>query len=95
VREDLARPLRLTARMRQVLRQIADGRGAEAHCRTQSDFGGLESVLRGLVRRGLILWEDRSLTAAGRELMGLPPSGAPDRLWGKPLSWFRPEGGAS
>lgn len=59
---------RLSRPMLRVLRHLANGRPPSAHCRTQSDYGGLEGTVRALERRRLIAHYAGNwiLTAAGQ-----------------------------
>ena len=56
---------RLSFPMKRVLRAIRDCREPGEHCRTQSDWGGLDGTMRALLRRGLIN-DKHNLTKAGR-----------------------------
>jgi len=62
----------LTAPQKQVLKNLVSGLTASAHCRTQSEYGGLESVIHALVKRNLISWEHK-LTRLGRSVAKLYP----------------------
>jgi hypothetical protein len=55
---------KLSGPMKQVLLNLEDGNLVDSHCRTRSDHGGLRSVLRALIRRGL-LTRNYSLTDEG------------------------------
>lgn len=52
-----------------VLRNLASGRSAAAHCRSMSDYGGLTGTLVALRRRGWLDGED--LTETGWVAAGL------------------------
>ena len=61
---------KLSDPMRTVLRNLSAGGGAADHCRTMSDYGGLQSVLRALAVRGLMDWE-WELTPLGKQVADL------------------------
>jgi hypothetical protein len=50
--------------MQRVLRQLARGETADAHCRSMSDHGGLTATLGALQRHGFL--KNGRLTKAGR-----------------------------
>lgn len=55
-----------------VLRNLAVGLGANAHCRSMSDYGGLTGTLASLYRRGWLV-DRNQLTDAGRIAAGVSP----------------------
>lgn len=59
---------KLSYPMLRVLRHLAAGLSACYHCKTQSDYGGLEGTMRALAKRGLMTWEYK-ITEAGREVV--------------------------
>lgn len=63
-----SRPKKASAAQLRVLRNLAAGRPADAHCRTMSDHGGLTGTIASLYRRGWL--EDGELTEAGRAAAG-------------------------
>lgn len=52
-----------------VLTSLADGRPVYDHCKTNSDWGGLQSTLASLRRRGL-MGNNGEITRAGLEALG-------------------------
>lgn len=56
-----------------VLRNIAAGLGASAHCRQMADYGGLRGTLASLHRRGWL--ENDQITEAGRQVVAEAASG--------------------
>jgi hypothetical protein len=50
-----------------VLRNIAAGLGANHHCRSMSDYGGLRGTLASLHRRGWL--SNDQITEAGRQVL--------------------------
>lgn len=58
--------MKLSPQMLRVLTNIAAGKGAAFHCRTQSDYGGLTGTIQALIRRGLLTYEHK-LTKEGRK----------------------------
>jgi hypothetical protein len=57
---------KLSAAMERVLFNLLNGNRVNHHCRTMSDYGGLDGTVRALVRRGLIT-AGCELTPKGRE----------------------------
>lgn len=56
-----------TTAQRRVLENIAAGLGANHHCRSMSDYGGLRGTLASLHRRGWL--ENNQITEAGRKVI--------------------------
>jgi hypothetical protein len=59
-----SKPKKPTEAQLRVLRNLAAGRGADAHCRSMSDYGGLRGMLASLHRHGWLAGGE--LTEAGR-----------------------------
>jgi hypothetical protein len=59
-----------------VLRNLAAGRSAAAHCRSMSDYGGLTGTLASLYRNGWLV-DNNKVTDAGLLAAGLAPLTAP------------------
>jgi len=57
---------KLSPSMLRALVNVFKGRSISYHCRSQSDYGGLDGTVRALVKRGLLTWE-HELTEAGKE----------------------------
>jgi len=80
---------------RQVLGWLAAGQNPREEWPAGKGQGPLSAVLRVLMERGYVEGGARTLTAAGLRLANRWGMKVQPTLWGKPLSWFRPEGGAS
>ena len=63
------KPKKPTAAQLRVLRNLAAGRPAVAHCRTVSDHGGLTGTIASLYRRGWLA--EGEPTEAGRSAAGV------------------------
>ena len=64
-----SKPKKPTVAQQRVLRNLAAGRAADAHCRTMSDHGGLACTIVSLYRRGWLA--DGEITEAGRIAAGV------------------------
>jgi len=89
------KPTPLSPFARGVLLHVAAGRNPWGAVPQPDHGGGLERCLRSLVRRGYILADGVTLTDAGARLVQSWGAAIAPRPWGKPLSYFKPEGGKS
>lgn len=66
-------PPKLTDRQRRVLKNLATGLRADAHCVGRSEFGGLTATMASLYRAGLV--DKAGITEAGRRALDAQQSG--------------------